>query len=1555
MLTYRVGKTGDTLDAGRMADHLMNQTLPTEQADIAAQYLHGGVNPSRGFTTPELRSDMDPSVAERLGIDQSATLTRAEVAHLLSGDRADGKPVEGKSTRQASEKSDRNGYIDFCFSADKSVSLAWAFAPTEAERSIIMQAHRDAVDATMKFIEKEMAFARKGDGGSKGADKGRWGWVKFDHYTSKPTLKIVKDEDGNDKLVLSADNEWRSGKDRMVELKIAGDPQLHTHVAVLNMVLTEDGRVGALDLQQLRGRVKEFGGIYQAFMATNLRRSGIDVALDEKKGSAKITAIPERAREGYSNRTNDAHKVAREYAVNLGADWDNMTEKARIKLLKTGATASRTATEDDVADMDAWRATAKALKWEHKSVIRKVTKTKELSREDRLMKAYERSMPYLEDQFTRRSVLDATEARIAATRGLIAHGIESGDEVSAVTALQREHGVNQEGRKTELVWGRKADEKGQKKWHITTGLHVAQEKELIRLAADAAQDKSLSLTHDEIEAAVARSGLDFVSDEHKRNQRRLMEEIGVRGKMAVGIGVAGSGKSTLLRPLVDAWSVKGYRVYGATIAWKQSEAFKDAGVAAENRMAIDAFIHRVNQSTIKPDASTILVIDELGQVGTKKLLALVRLQQKYGFKLVAVGDDKQCQSIEAGPVIELMRKALGEDQVPELLTTIRQELERDRDTSLLFREGKAAEALARKHEDGTIILEEGGHRDTVLRVVTLWDERRKANVDTPNFSITVSAPTNDDARAISAELREILKKSGEVGPDLVEIDAQDQHGTAYRMKLAVGDKVRLFDRVNGSFGKHGGNVGSNGSVLEILAVDESTVTFRSEEGNAARVKWNTLRDEDTKKVRLAYGYAGTIDSQQGITSTEHIDALPGGTQTVQGFKAYVAESRHRRKAWMVVSEGLERQEIIDRRPIGESRVVETKDLWENMAKNLSRQPTKNAAVDFLDTADDLRRTAKHGKQEGLQRKEQREADGLKPTTFAQTIRRRQEREAAAQVVEKVGKLVEELGKVSDVLSQSEEEHKHLRDVIEDMDQYVAEVTHEELRRAMGIAEDDELPPPPDWDDEAPAPQQAKPAPTERRAATWANADYDQPVVFVAVAAEKGPDGRDYAEVELDGQRSYVPLDELVFGEEEQAKPAPAPKVNQKPSKKSALPSLHSLTKDELYSLAAELRAETTLSSFITSQGVALKRDGHGFVGCCPFHDEKTASFNVDDKKAVYHCFGCGAGGDIYTFHKEYLNVGFYDAIRNLGGEGRLLAPITPRQPTPAVEEKPLWRAVFPVPAGVPPLFAGRGWTTRLYNPKRAGTDREWTKFKPQHVASYQDVDGQQIGFVLRQERPGENGGKARKITPQVTWIVPFDTPKDADMVKAGRWGLWSMGEPRSLYHAEKLAQLPDAPVIVVTGEKKADALQKTMGEAAVVVSWAGGDSARDTVDFTPLAARDVTVWPDADLPGLMSAFGAVAQNGDLAVGSCELIGKAGAAKVSVVIPPKDAPKGWDCGNFVEQGGGLEAVYDFLEMHVEGYDKDRHRALEKQREARKVEQVRKQDRERERDRDNSLSL
>ncbi|MBO6783275.1 MAG: DNA primase [Alphaproteobacteria bacterium] len=94
----------------------------------------------------------------------------------------------------------------------------------------------------------------------------------------------------------------------------------------------------------------------------------------------------------------------------------------------------------------------------------------------------------------------------------------------------------------------------------------------------------------------------------------------------------------------------------------------------------------------------------------------------------------------------------------------------------------------------------------------------------------------------------------------------------------------------------------------------------------------------------------------------------------------------------------------------------------------------------------------------------------------------------------------------------------------------------------------------------------------------------------------------------------------------------------------------------------ELRARLPVSE-VVGRKVRLVRKGREFSGLCPFHNEKTPSFTVNDEKAFYHCFGCGAHGDVISFAIETEGLSFPEAVEKLAGQAGLQVP----QSTP--EEK----------------------------------------------------------------------------------------------------------------------------------------------------------------------------------------------------------------------------------------------------------------------------------------------
>lgn len=79
----------------------------------------------------------------------------------------------------------------------------------------------------------------------------------------------------------------------------------------------------------------------------------------------------------------------------------------------------------------------------------------------------------------------------------------------------------------------------------------------------------------------------------------------------------------------------------------------------------------------------------------------------------------------------------------------------------------------------------------------------------------------------------------------------------------------------------------------------------------------------------------------------------------------------------------------------------------------------------------------------------------------------------------------------------------------------------------------------------------------------------------------------------------------------------------------------------------EIKSNTNIVEII-GEVISLQKSGRNFLGLCPFHGEKTPSFNVVEDKQFYHCFGCGRSGDVFKFIEEYQQVTFADAVRILG-------------------------------------------------------------------------------------------------------------------------------------------------------------------------------------------------------------------------------------------------------------------------------------------------------------------
>ena len=332
------------------------------------------------------------------------------------------------------------------------------------------------------------------------------------------------------------------------------DPQLHTHSILMNTVLTPDGHIGSMDLDQLAGRIHEFGAVYQARLAQTLRGHGIGTHLDPDTGAARITAIPDDVRRHFSKRSLDVQDAARVFAREAGQEWDALSNDQQLALLRKGVQSTRLAKEhrnDGTSDFGDWRDQTKAIGYHHRSALRPDERQAELSQEMRQRLAYERSLPLIEAALSHKATLDAADFRVFAARGLVAAGIGDNPaaDIKGVMRLYREHGVRQDGEMAHRGWAGMCRCVVCSDRSVTTERHEIEEQRVIDLARGFGADRRGALSQERLDQAKA----DFLA---ARRASILRGRVGANNRrpsmpLAQGHGwrciegVAGAGKSTL--------------------------------------------------------------------------------------------------------------------------------------------------------------------------------------------------------------------------------------------------------------------------------------------------------------------------------------------------------------------------------------------------------------------------------------------------------------------------------------------------------------------------------------------------------------------------------------------------------------------------------------------------------------------------------------------------------------------------------------------------------------------------------------------------------------------------------------------------------------------------------------------------------------------------------------------------------------------------------------------------------------------------------------------------
>jgi putative DNA primase/helicase len=268
---------------------------------------------------------------------------------------------------------------------------------------------------------------------------------------------------------------------------------------------------------------------------------------------------------------------------------------------------------------------------------------------------------------------------------------------------------------------------------------------------------------------------------------------------------------------------------------------------------------------------------------------------------------------------------------------------------------------------------------------------------------------------------------------------------------------------------------------------------------------------------------------------------------------------------------------------------------------------------------------------------------------------------------------------------------------------------------------------------------------------------------------------------------------------------------------------------------------------VISKHVTLTKRGAEHFGICPFHNDTKQSLQVTERKQIFKCFACGEGGDAIAF---LTNMGrtFHEACEEISG-GKL-------------------GETSPVQNEAKPKRAKVEW--KQLTSTEAPTNGDLSHYRhglPSALWTYRNEQGHILGLVCRFD------------TAEGKEVLPLTYRSEGSRQQ---WRWQGFDAPRPLYNLDRLAAAPEnLPVVVVEGEKTADAAQGLLQGKAVVTTWVGGARAISKTDWTPIKGRKIILWPDNDAPGVE------------AMEEIEHILRPDSPRVAWVKNPSDAPDKWD--------------------------------------------------------------
>jgi conjugative relaxase-like TrwC/TraI family protein len=757
--------------------------------------------------------------------------------------------------------------FDVVLRPTKSVSILYGLGDPATGRAVLAAHHAGLAEA-VGYLDEHLG-ARRGHGGVQRVSGHGVLAVGFDHRTSRE-----------------------------------GDPLLHTHLVVANRIQGPDGRWTALDGRDVYRHRLAADAIYRSTYQRQLSRTlGVEWTPADAYGNRELQGIPEDLVRGFSKRTDQIDlEVER-----LEADGRERTPR----LVKWAVQATRKPKQQETPDTlyGRWRAEAAERGVDADAFVRQVTGR--IPDRDQDWTVSDAVAGRLFDRLAGPDGLTATASTFARPEVLVALGASLAG--AGRTELEELTDRFLAERAVSVVADRAL---GERRWSTPDLLAV--EDRLVTSATGRTGEQAAVVSHEAVREALAVHGTAGA------DQQAMVRDLCQGGQgVAVVVGRAGTGKTFALGIARHAWQLDGYRLLAAAPTGIASLSLQGEGF--EEVATCDRLLGDLDRGREQLDPRTVLVVDEAGMVGSRKLTRLLDHARQAQAKVVLVGDDRQLAAIDAGGGFRALRLRLG---ASELVENRRQQQAWEREALELVRDGLVEEAVAAYQAHDRVVAADSKPAATLALLQDWWQAWQEAERD-PAQEVIVLAARRVEVDRLNTACQELLAAQGRLGAERLQVEDR---------QLAVGDRVVCGHNAIAELGVANG---SRGTITALNVHDRTlTVSLDGHDGRAVTLPRSYLdgRRQGERNRRVDLAYATTGHRAQGLTRGRALVRLTG-SEDVNWLYVQLSRARHDTRLYAVVGpepQGGGELDLPDR---------EQPDAYLQLAQALARAGGQTLAID----------------------------------------------------------------------------------------------------------------------------------------------------------------------------------------------------------------------------------------------------------------------------------------------------------------------------------------------------------------------------------------------------------------------------------------------------------------------------------------------------------------------------------------------------------------------------------------------------------------------------------